>query len=156
MLSLMNFQINFTISKDKEKELFSFLNEQCNCNILKGYSENTDFQINICEEPCLLLYLIVPQNYVDAIRAEPIDNSDLDANFCIYPFDENGNNLPFIRYERDEGLYRIYAGTSTMYGQGKVTVNAVLKKIKQWIKTNSVSHYRDGTPFCGITIYDIK
>lgn len=156
MLGIMNFQINFTISKDKEKELFSFLTEKCNCSILKGYSENTDFQINVCEEPSLPLYLIIPQNYLNAIRIEPVNNSDLNANFFIYPLDENVNNLPFIRYERDDELYRIYAGTSTMYGQGKKTVNAVLKKIKQWIKENAKHRERNGTPFCGITIYTIK
>lgn len=151
----MNFQLNFTISHQKEKELFAFLVKECDCSILKGYGTDKDFTVDICNEPSLYLYVIVPRNFVDIIRIDPCCNQELGANFSIYPFDENGYNFPLIRYERFEGLYRIYAGVSTMGGQGKTAIKAILKKIKHWVKINAASHYREGTPFCGITVYEL-
>ena len=151
----MNFQLNFTISPQKEKALFAFLSNECDCTILKGYGVDKNFSVDICEEPSLLLYVIVPQIFANVVRIESVCDQELSANFSIYPFDENGCNFPLIRYERFEGLYRFYAGVSAMDGQGKTTIKAILKKIKQWITTNATSHYREGTPFCGITIYEL-
>ncbi len=151
----MNFQLNFTISPQKEKEFFAFLSNECDCNILKGYGRDNNFSVDIQETPTLLLYVIVPQSFANTVRIEAVSDQELDANFSIYPFDENGCNAPFIRYERFEGLYRIYAGISTMGGQGKTAVKAILKKIKQWVKANATSHYREGTLFCGITVYEL-
>lgn len=152
----MNFQLNFTISPQKEKELFAFLVKECDCSILKGYSVDKDFVINTYDEPSLYLYMIVPKKFVEAVRVEPCYEQEFGANFSIYPFDENGNNFPLIQYERFEELYRIYAGTYTMYGQHKVAIKIILKKVKQWIKANAKSNKREGTWYCGITVYDVR
>lgn len=151
----MNFQLSFTISPPKEKELFAFLLNECDCIILKGYGADKDFSVDIQEDFSLPLYVIVPQSFANVVRIESVCDQEFSATFSIYPFDENGGNFPLIRYERFEGLYRFYAGVSTMDGQGKTAIKAILKKIKQWITTNATSHCREGTPFCGITIYKL-
>ncbi len=152
----MNSQINFTISPQKEKALFSFLSEECSCSILKGYGKDRDFSVDILESPSLLLYFIVPQDFTNYVTIVSIRDESLDADFGIYPFDENANNLPLIRYERFGDIFRIYAGTSNMDSQGKAEVKSVLKKVKQWLKSNADSQKREGSPFCGITVYEIK
>lgn len=152
----MNSQINFIISPQKEKELFAFLSQECCCNILKGYGNDRDFSVDINESPSLLLYFIVPQDFSNYVQIVPIREESLDADFGIYPFDENANNLPLIRYERFGDVYRIYAGTSNMDSQGKTEIKAVLKKAKQWLKANADSQKREGSPLCGITVYEIK
>ena len=152
----MNFQLNFTISPQKEKELFTFLAKECNCNILKGYSVDKDFTVDICDEPTLNLYVIVPKNFTDSVCRKPVYDQESGANYSIYPFDENGNNFPLIRYERFEELYRIYGGTATMHGQYKSEIRIILKKIKNWIKENAKNNKREGTWYCGINIYDVR
>ncbi len=151
----MNFQLNFTSSPQKERELLAFLVNECDCTILKGYGEDKNFSVNIQEAPSLHLYVIVPQSYANIVRIEAVCNQDLGANFSVYPFDENGCNFPLIRYERFEDLYRMYAGISTMDSQSKTAIKAILKRIKQWVKTNATSRRREGTPFCGITVYNL-
>ena len=152
----MNFKLNFTISPQKEKELFAFLVKECDCSILKGYSDDKDFTVDVCDEPSLYLYAIIPSKFVDVVRVEPCCNQELGSNFSIYPFDESGNNFPLIRYERIGNLYRIYAGTFNMHGQYKAQIKVILKKIERWIKANAKDHKREGSWYCGLTIYDVR
>ena len=152
----MNFQLNFKISPQKEKELFAFLSKECDCSILRGYGVDKNLSVDICEDPSLYLYIIAPRGVDDIVRIEPVYDGQLGANFIICPLDEFGRNLPLIQYERTEGPYRIYAGTSTMRSPGKAAVHLILHKIKRWVKANANSQKRDGTWFCGITIYDVQ
>lgn len=151
----MNFQLNFTISPQKQKELFVFLTKECDCTILKGYGADKNFSVDIQEDLSLSLYVIVPQSFVKVVRIKSTCDQELDAKFGIYPFDKKGRGFPLVQYERSEGIHRIYADVSTMEVQGKTAIKVILKKIKQWIKTNAASHYREGTPSCGITVYEL-
>ena len=151
----MNFQLNFTISEQKEKEFLNFLINDCNCDVLKGYSEDTNFKISPDVPLSLLLYLITPNECVNTLSVESINDDNINGNYGIRPFDENGDCLPLIRYERFGDLFRIYAGTASMPADIKANIKNILTKIKKGVKANASSHYRDGTPFLGITIYDV-
>ena len=154
----MGFQINFTVSDEKEREFFDFLGNDCSCNILRGYSEDRDFSIDVSEIPSLPLYLIVPSACADNFRIEPFEDIDINAKFCISPFDENGDfYLPLIRYDRfDEPYRRIYADLSTVPADGKEQIKEILAKIKKWIKSNAKSHYHEWLPIFGITVYYVS
>lgn len=151
----MGFQINFTISDEKEREFFDFLINDCDCSILRAYSDDKDFSIDFSKPLSEPAYLIMPKSHTDNFQIEPCDINESNAKFCISPLSADGYFSPIIQYERYDGLYRIYASSSAMSADGKAQIKEILAKIKRWIKSNAKSHYREGSLICGITIYDV-
>ena len=151
-------QISFTISKKCEEKLFSFIANECGCSILTSESSTGDFTFRDDCEITSDKYLISPLPADFAFRRERRQsNYSLSEVWVIYPFDENKDFLPIMEYERDlfsdnvDTPCRLCLRSSSISPQFKKEMNRLFRKVKKWIKDNSLKKTIGG--FC---FYEVK
>ena len=146
----MNFQLNFFISKEKEKELFDFVRETC--QIVHAYSAEPDLFLKPDEDICKLKYLFVPKEYSDDITIiEDKEQIIEGGKYVVYPMNAYLEYGPYIEYERFEDGYRIYANVTRMRSTYLKRVKFILALLKKWVRAHAVS-----VKYVGIRVYIIQ
>lgn len=152
-------QINFTISPESEKRLFSFITNECGCNIFTAESANGDFLLKNDMKIDSDKYLISPLPADFPFKPEKRQSNYSSSEvWVIYPFDENIEFLPFIEYERDlfsesgDTPCRLCMRTSSISARFRNEMKSIYRKIKIWIKNNAEKKIISGI----ISIYKIK
>lgn len=147
-------QISFTISKEAEKKLFSFITNECGCSILMPESFTGDFTFINDDEITFDKYLISPLPSDFKFRTERRQSNYSSSEvWVIYPFDENKDFLPIMEYERDllsdntDTPCRLCLRSLSISSQFKKEMNLLFRKIKKWIKDNSLKKTTIGR-FC--------
>ena len=152
-------QISFIINKEYEKKLFSFIRNECGCNIFLPESTTGDFIFTNEHEIIYDKYLISPLPANFKFRTEKRQsNYSLLYVWVIYPFDENNDFLPVIEYERDlfsentDMTCRLCLRSLSISAQFRKEMNMIYRKIKKWIKDNSSNKKK----VSGFTFYEVK
>lgn len=141
----MSNQVNFYITKEKEKELFSYINNECDCKIYLLYKCGEKEVFEIGDEICDDSYFIKSDLIKQDVRYEK--NED---GVMIQPFDEEVNFYPFVSYERifqdksDEVIYaRLYISKNVKKAY-RLLLKSTYKKVSEWVIKKSVKKERDG------------
>ena len=137
----MKKQIYFFIDKDKEKELFSHIENSLNCRFFPYFiPEDTTAKNDV--------FLIIPNDYKKDVKYIDVDENIRGKK--IYPFDEWVNMIPAIEYSRedvdnDDGmLCRIYLNYKNIRNEGKRKIKHMFGYIIQFIKKHSSKLRVDG------------
>lgn len=155
----MTSQINFIISKEYEEKLFSFITNECECNILLTESSTNDFTFRNDYGITSDKYLISPLPADFKFRLEKRQsNHSLSEVYVIYPFDQNNDLLPIMEYERElfsektDTPCRLYMRFSSISPKYKKDMKQLFLKIKKWIKDNSLNKIK----VSGLVFYEVK
>ena len=141
----MSNQVNFYITKEKEKELFSYINNECDCKIYLLYKCGEKEVFEIGDEICDDSYFIKSNLIKQDVRYEKDEDGVM-----IQPFDEEVNFYPFVSYERifqdksDEVIYvRLYISKNVKKAY-RLLLKSTYKKVSEWVIKKSVKKERDG------------
>lgn len=141
----MSNQVNFYITKEKEKELFSYINNECNCKIYLLYKCGEKEVFEIGDEICDDSYFIKSYLITQDVRYEKDEDGVM-----IQPFDEEVNFYPFVSYERifqdksDEVIYaRLYISKNVKKAY-RLLLKSTYKKVSEWVIKKSFKKERDG------------
>lgn len=141
----MSNQVNFYITKEKEKELFSYINNECDCKIYLLYKCGEKEVFEIGDEICDDSYFIKSDLITQDVRYEKDEDGVM-----IQPFDEEVNFYPFVSYERifqdksDEVIYvRLYISKNIKKAY-RLLLKSTYKKVSEWVIKKSVKKERDG------------
>ena len=141
----MSNQVNFYITKEKEKELFSYINNECDCKIYLLYKCGEKEVFEIGDEICDDSYFIKSDLITQDVRYEKDEDGVM-----IQPFDEEVNFYPFVSYERifqdksDEVIYvRLYISKNVKKAY-RLLLKSTYKKVSEWVIKKSVKKERDG------------
>lgn len=141
----MSNQVNFYITKEKEKELFSYINNECDCKIYLLYKCGEKEVFEIGDEICDDSYFIKSDLIKQDVRYEKDEDGVM-----IQPFDEEVNFYPFVSYERifqdksDEVIYvRLYISKNVKKAY-RLLLKSTYKKVSEWVIKKSVKKERDG------------
>lgn len=151
-------QINFTINPEYEKELFSFLINKCKCCVFLPESITGEFLFGEECEITFDKYLVSPLP-ADFIFDTQIIMSHYYSQKVrtIYPFDKNGDFLPFLEYEREPSSdntnahCRLYFRTLSVSPQFKKELKKIYNKARKWITDNATGKRKVGN----LVVYDI-
>ena len=141
----MSNQVNFYITKEKEKELFSYINNECDCKIYLLYKCGEKEVFEIGDEICDDSYFIKSNLIKQDVRYEKDEDGVM-----IQPFDEEVNFYLFVSYERifqdksDEVIYvRLYISKNVKKAY-RLLLKSTYKKVSEWVIKKSVKKERDG------------
>lgn len=137
----MKRQIYFFIDKDKEKELFNYIENSLNCKFFPYFiPEDATVKNDVL--------LIISYEYENDIKY--IDFDDNMRGKKIYPFDEWANMIPAIEYSRenvdsyDGMLCRMYLNYGNMRNTERRKIKHMFGYITQFIKKHSSKLHVDG------------
>lgn len=141
----MSNQVNFYITKEKEKELFSYINNECDCKIYLLYKCGEKEVFEIGDEICDDSYFIKSDLIKQDVRYEKDEDGVM-----IQPFDEEVNFYPFVSYERifqdksDEVIYARLFISKNVKKAYRLLLKSTYKKVSEWVIKKSVKKERDG------------
>lgn len=142
---MRNNQVGFNITKEKEKEFFEYVINECDCQIYRLYKCDEKVTYQSDDEITDFTYFIKSDFTHKDVRYQKDENG-----MCLYPFDSEMNFYPFVLYERllaendcAQTFCRLYLPKNVKkeYASGLKTT---YKQIADWIKKNSCKKERDG------------
>ena len=92
---MRNNQVGFNITKEKEKEFFEYVINECDCQIYRLYKCDEKVTYQSDDEITDFTYYIKSDFAHKDVRYQKDENG-----MCLYPFDSEMNFYPFVLYER--------------------------------------------------------
>ncbi len=132
-------EVNFKISSEKEKQLFEYVSETCNCKILNPVIDDLNKSIYSVDLPIdSPLYIIKDNSFVPQYKWA---NTEYKGEQYVLEFSSNVDFV-YISYERelystnDEPINRLFIFFDYFTKLENESLNN-FKRIQKWIKDNA-------------------